>query len=196
MERDAITGLLTDLASGRREAGASAEELMPAVYAELRRLAGAYMQRESAGHTLQPTALVHEAYERLVDQSRVDWKGRTHFLAVGAQVMRRLLIDHARGRNRQKRGAGRQRVTLSNLGEAGAEAIGPEDLLALDRALTRLAEEDARAATVLELRAFGGLSATEVAAHLGVSERTARSDWAFARAWLQEALTGERGPDE
>ena len=194
MAADDVTTLLGALAGGAADPRISAERLLPLVYEELRRRARAYLRREGPGHTLDPTALVHEAYERLVDQTRVDWRGRTHFVAVAAQAMRRLLIDHARARGRGKRGGGWQRVTLSDAGAGGArerEEVGMDELLAIDRALARLADLDARSAAILELRIFGGLSAEEVAAHLGISERTVRSDWAFARAWLRKELAGE-----
>jgi RNA polymerase sigma-70 factor (ECF subfamily) len=191
MDRDEFTTLFTQVGQRTAKPHVAAEKLLPVVYAELQRRAQLYLRRERAGHTLDPTALVHEAYERLVDQSRVDWRGRTHFVAVASQVMRRLLIDHARRRGREKRGGGWDRVTMSNLGEQYRAGIGPEDVLAIDRALSKLGETDSRAAKVLELRIFGGLGPAEVGAHLGISERTARNDWAFARAWLREELSRE-----
>ena len=173
----------------RDRAQRQAEELLPQVYDELRRLARGFMARENRSHTLQPTALVHEAYVRLADQSRVDWQGRTHFRAVGAQMMRRVLIDHARKREGQKRGGGLQRVTL------GDTLLGPPDpavdlpeLLAIDEALERLTALDERQARVVELRCFGGLTHAEIAEALGVSERTVGSDWKHGRAWLRREL--------
>lgn len=173
----------------RERARRKAEELLPQVYDELRRLARGYMARENRGHTLEPTALVHEAWVRMADQSRVDWQGRTHFRAVGAQMMRRVLIDHARKREGQKRGGGLQRVTLGDtlLRPPEAEVDLPE-LLALDDALGRLADLDERQARVVELRCFGGLTHAEIAETLGVSERTVGSDWKHGRAWLRREL--------
>jgi RNA polymerase sigma factor (TIGR02999 family) len=173
--------------TGRR---ATAEELMPLVYDELRRLARGYMARERRQHTLQPTALVHEAYMRLVDQSRVNWQGRTHFRAVGARIMRRILIDHARRRDGLKRGGEQQRVTLGDslLRPPDPDVDLPE-LLAVDQALDRLTRLDERQARVVELRFFGGLTTAEIAEALGVSERTVQGDWAHGRAWLKRELS-------
>jgi RNA polymerase sigma factor (TIGR02999 family) len=161
------------------------------VYDELRRLASAYMSREIPGHTLQPTALVHEAYLKLVDQTRASWKGRTHFFAVGARVMRRLLVDHARERGAVKRGAGWQRVSLCHVpGPSAPLQLDAEQLLTLNAALDRLADVDEREARIVILRFFGGLTVEEVAEVLGVSKRTVEADWRHARAWLQRALSG------
>jgi RNA polymerase sigma-70 factor, ECF subfamily len=188
--RDRVTVIVSGFEGGAERARASAEELFPLVYDELRRLAGFYMAREKAGHTLQPTALVHEAYLRLVDQTRTGFKGRTHFLAVGAQVMRRLLIDHARKRGAAKRGLGWRRVTLGpGLEASTAEALSSEELLSLDAALNRLAELDEREARIVTLRFFGGLNVEEVAEAVGVSKRTVESDWRHARAWLRVELS-------
>ena len=178
------TRVLAELAAGDQ---AAAQRLLPMIYDEFRALAARYLGRERAGHTLEPTALVHEAYMRLVDQSRVNWQGRTHFFAVGAQLMRRILVDHARHKHRVKRGGGRQRITLDE-----HVAISPqrdEDLLALDEALQKLAELDPRQAQVVELRFFGGLSVEEVATVLGVSKRTVEADWTMVRAWLRRELS-------
>jgi RNA polymerase sigma factor (TIGR02999 family) len=169
-----------------------ADQLLPLVYDELRALAGHYLGGERAGHTLQPTALVHEAFVRLAQQSRVDWQGRSHFLAVGAQAMRRILIDHARGRGCAKRGGEGRRVPLDRLDPA--VPVPPSDLLALGEALERLAELDPRQARVVELRCLGGLNMDEVAGELGVSKRTVEGDWKMARAWLRRAL--REGPDD
>ncbi len=167
---------------------------MPLVYDELRSLARRYMRSERREHTLQPTALVHEAYLRLVDRPRVDWRGRTHFFAVGARVMRHLLIDHARGRGRKKRGGGRYRVTLTDWRAAGGEAgLDPGELLDLDAALEKLARVDEREARVVELRFFAGLTVAEVAHALGVSKRTVEQDWTHARAWLRRELAAVGG---
>ena len=167
-----------------------ADELMPLVYDELRRLADHYLRGERRGHTLQATALVHEAYLKLVDQTRVNWQGRTHFFAVGARVMRHLLIDHARGRGRAKRGGDWHRVTLSEgVAPGSAGDLSPDELLALEECLDRLAELDPRQARVVELRFFGGLTVAEVAGLLGVSRRTVEGDWTHARAWLARELS-------
>lgn len=192
-----VTEIVAGLGGTGRVDRASAEELFPLVYDELRRLARRYLVRERPGHTLQPTALVHEAYIKLVDQSRVDWQGRTHFFAVGAKVMRNLLIDHARAKGRAKRGGGRHRVTL-------AEGVTPfsrgeldiDQLLALNESLDRLAALDPRQARVVELRFFGGLTVPEVALVLGVSQRTVEGDWTHARAWLRRELSRQGGSCE
>ena len=166
------------------------EELLPLVYDELRRAARGYLQRERPGHTLQATALVHEAYLKLVDQDRVSWQGRTHFLAVGARAMRRLLIDHARGHARAKRGGDARRVTLNEALTPFARggALDPEQLLALDAAIDKLRRLDPRRAYIVELRFFAGLTIGEVAAHLGLSKRTVNTEWSRARAWLEGEL--------
>ncbi len=166
----------------------SAEDLLPLVYDQLRRMAERYLRHESPGHTLPATALVHEAYLKLVDQSRVSWQGRSHFFAAGARVMRRLLIDHARGRGRQRRGGGWRRVTLAESLAPAAVGLEGEQLLALDGALRKLAGLDQRQARIIELRFFGGLTNAEVAAVLGVARRTVDRDWQFARAWLRKEL--------
>ena len=187
--RHRVTDIVSNVEAGAERA--DAEELFPLVYDELRRLAGFYMARERPGHTLQPTALVHEAYMRLVDQTRTGFKGRTHFLAVGAQVMRRLLVDHARKRGAAKRGLGWRRVTLGlDNDPSRLEGLGSEELLNLDAALHRLAELDEREARIVTLRFFGGLSVEEVAEAVGVSARTVESDWRHARAWLRVELSG------
>jgi RNA polymerase sigma factor (TIGR02999 family) len=163
--------------------------LMPHVYNELRRLAQTYLRRERPGHTLQPTALVHEAYMRLVDQSRVEWRSRSHFFSVASQMMRRVLIDYARARASEKRGGGGSRLSLDEA------AIVPEeraaDLLALDEALKRLADTDERKSRVVELRFFGGLSINETAEALGMHTATVERDWVVAKAWLYREI--ERG---
>lgn len=164
----------------------SLDELLPIVYDELRGLAGAYIRRERPGHTLQPTALAHEAYVRLVDASRVEWKSEAQFLAIAARAMRRILIEHARKRNAAKRGGGRARVTLSD--EVLRERAATYDVLDLHDSLEALAERDARKARVAELRIFGGLTLAQTAEALHVSTTTAEDDWYMARAWLRDRL--------
>ena len=181
----AVTQLLIDSGSGDERAR---EELLPLVYAELRRLAGGYMRRERPDHTLQPTALVHEAYLRLVDQQRVDWKNRAQFLGVAAVMMRRILVNHARDRAAAKRGGHAERVSVTF-----AEALlRPElDVISLHDALDRLAAIDPRKGHVVELKFFGGLTTEEIAEVLHVSSATVERDWTFARAWLHDALDGD-----
>ncbi len=182
-----LTQVLID-ASGEQPADV-AKKLMPLVYDELRQLAERYLRSERRGHTLQPTALVHEAFMRLIDQSRVDWKGRTHFYAVGAQAMRRILIDHARARGRGKRGGDWQRVLLDEVDTP--QELGDVDLVALHEALESLAALDENQARIVELRFFGGLTVKEVAHVLGVSKRKVEGDWTHAKAWLRNALDPE-----
>jgi RNA polymerase sigma-70 factor (ECF subfamily) len=163
------------------------ERLTPIVYNELRRLAQHYMSRERTGHTLQATALVNEAYLRLVDYKRMHWQNRAHFFAVSAQLMRRILVDHAR-RNNLKRGAGVQHVPINDVAVIGGSR--PADLVALDDALRALACIDSRKAHVVELRFFGGLSVEETAEVLKVSAVTVARDWGTARAWLYREMSG------
>jgi RNA polymerase sigma factor (TIGR02999 family) len=189
-----ITEIVSGLSGSDEVDRATAEELFPLVYQELRGLARGYMSRETPGHTLQPTALVHEAYLKLVDQTRADWRGKTHFFAVGARVMRRLLVDHARERGALKRGAGWQAVTLSEaLDPLGQTPLGPEQLLDLDAALEELAEIDEREGKVVTLRFFGGLTVEQVAEVVGVSKRTVENDWRHAQAWLRLRLSKGKG---
>ncbi len=178
-----LTGLLRAWSGGDR---AALDALVPLVYAELRAQARRHLWKERRNHTLQPTALVHETFLRLQSQRRAHWQNRRQFFAVAAQTMRRVLVDHARARIAAKRGAGR---TLVPLEDAPAPARAPGvDVLALDQALSRLASLDARQAQVVEMRYFGGLSAEETAAALGVSLPTVKRDWALARAWLFRTL--------
>ena len=168
---------------------AAFDELLPIVYDELRRLAGHYLRRERPNHTLQPTALVHEAYLRLVDQRQMQWQNRTHFFGAAAQVMRRILVDHARQHGAAKRGGAEQRVTL----DEGVAFARERDvnLLALDDALNRLAEVDPQMSRLVELRFFGGLSIDDTAQVLGVSEATVTRQWRAAKAWLHRELSKE-----
>jgi RNA polymerase sigma factor (TIGR02999 family) len=176
--------------------GASAEELLPQVYDRLRRLASTYLQGERADHTLSATAVVHEAYLRLADQRSVAWQGRTHFFAVGARMMRRVLVDYARTRKRSKRGGAWLRVTLDGQAELAWSSgqLEPEEILGLDAALGRLEELDPRQARVVELRFFAGLGVDEVASVLGVSRRTVEGEWTHAKAWLRRELRGTESP--
>jgi RNA polymerase sigma factor (TIGR02999 family) len=164
----------------------AAEELLPLVYDELRRIAAHKMANEAAGHTLQPTALVHEAWLRLVDAPDRHWNGRNHFFMAAAEAMRRILIERARQKSRIKRGGGQQRMALEGL-DLAANA-NSEELLLVEEALTRLAGHDSRKAELVKLRFFVGLSLEEAAPILGVSEPTAKRDWAYARAWLFQEI--------
>jgi len=180
------TQCVNALAAGDRQA---AERLMPLVYDEFRQLAGEYLRHETRAHTLQPTALVHEAYLKLIDQTRVNWQGRTHFFAVGAQAMRRILVDHARSRQRDKRGGDWHRITLDE--QLMVSPHRDADLLAVDEAIEKLAKIDTRQAQIVELRFFGGLTVEEVAEALGLSKRTVENEWKIIRAWLRHELAGD-----
>lgn len=177
------------LEESTRNNGSAAAKLAELVYDELRDRARQTMKHERIDHTLQPTALVHEVYERMVGQTRIDWKGRTHFIAVAVKQMHRILVDHARRKAALKHGGGKRRVKLSEPADGGEPHL--VDLLDLEDALGQLAAEDPRAADVVELRYFGGLSECEVAKSLGVSERTVRDDWSFARVWLRRRMGEE-----
>lgn len=182
-----VTRLLHALSAGDTSA---LEHLTPLLYGELRDLARRQMRGENANHTLQPTALVHEAFLRLLGQREVSWQNRKHFLSVAAQVMRRVLVDHARRRRAGKRGGGGSGVGLSVAAGAIARSAGdPLDLIALDQALARLAELDSRQARIVELRYFGGLSVEETANVLDLSPATVKRDWQFAKAWLVRELS-------
>jgi len=188
MEPTDVTALLGELTKGNPDAG---PKLIPLVYGELRRMAAGYMRRERTGHTLQATALVHEAYLKLLGQHSVDWQNRAHFFGIAAQVMRRILIDHARSHVRDKRGGGREAVPLDE-----ALVFSPEksaDFLELDSALDRLAELDPRQARIVELRFFGGLTVEEAAEVLGISPKTVKRDWSVAKAWLHGELKATYG---
>ena len=180
-----VTQLLKDWGEGDQ---AALDSLMPLVYGELRRLAGNYLRRERANHTLQATALVNEAYMRLVDQRNARWQNRAQFFGVAAQLMRRILVDHARLHQAQKRGGSdQQRLSLTDVERvAGQPNI---DLLALHEALNELAEVDQQQARIVELKFFGGLSIEETAEVLGISHATVERDWKMARAWLRSKLS-------
>jgi RNA polymerase sigma factor (TIGR02999 family) len=180
-----VTALLQAWAQGDRSA---LDALLPVVYGELHRQAERYMRGQPAGHTLQATALVNEAFLRLVDQTKVEWRSRAHFFGVAAKAMRSILIDHARGRQAAKRGAGATRLTLDTARDI-AEAAPVVDVLDLDEALQRFAEFDPDKARLVELRYFGGLSIEEAAEVLEVSPATVKRQWHTARAWLRRELT-------
>jgi RNA polymerase sigma factor (TIGR02999 family) len=178
-----VTQLLDKFEPGDRPAG---EQLFEDVYSELRALAARYLHRERKSHTLQPTALVHEAYLKLVGQTRADWRGRAHFLAIAAQAMRQILVDHARRHRAAKRGGNRQRIAFDD--NLVIESNRDVDLLALEDALTKLSKLDLRQARMIELRFFGGLSIAEVAKVMGMSKRSVEREWTMVRAWLRREL--------
>jgi RNA polymerase sigma factor (TIGR02999 family) len=183
--RGEVTMLLGQLKLGRKDA---LDRLVPLVYRELRRVAGRCMRDERPGHTLQPTALVHEAFLRLVDQDHADWQNRAQFVGVAGQLMRRLLVDHARGRRALKRGIP---VTLNEeIFNRAAGADQTEEILAVDEILERLAELDPQQARIVELRYFGGLSVEETAEAMAISPRTVKRDWAMAKGWMKSQWIG------
>jgi len=184
--RQEVTQLLGDWSGGNEGA---LEKLIPLVQPELHRLAHSYMRRERAGHTLQTTALLNEAYLQLTDKTQPKWQNRTHFMAVVAQLMRRIMVDHARARHALKRGAGAIRVTLDETALVTEERA--EELLALDEALEKLAEFDRRRCEIVEMRYFGGLTIEEIAEVLKVHPNTVMRDWKAAKAWLYAELTTE-----
>lgn len=185
--RPEITLWLQQWSSGKEDA---LEALMPVVYAELHRQAANYLRRERVGHTLQATALINEVYLKLIDQREVNWKNRAHFFGIAAQAMRRILVDHARSRHRDKRGGNAENLPL----EAAEFATSPDgtsvDLIALDEALTRLGDLDERQSKIVELRFFSGMSVEETAEALGISPATVKNEWRTAKAWLFLELNG------
>jgi RNA polymerase sigma factor (TIGR02999 family) len=183
-----ITQLLIAWSDGQREA---LDNLIPIVYADLRRVAAGYMRREPPGHALQPTALVHEAFVRLVDQKQVKWRNRAHFFGVAAGMMRRILVDNARRRRADKRGGGWERVTLAG-DEAAPDSHREVDVLSLHEALERLAEFDPQQERIVELRYFGGLTIEEAAEVIGISAATVVREWTIAKAWLRADLLRSR----
>ncbi len=184
-----VTQLLVDWGQGDQKA---LDKLMPLVYSELRRLAGNYLRRERQGHTLQPTALVNEAYLKLIDQRNAHWQNRAQFYGVAAQLMRRILVDHARQRQAAKRGGSdQQRLSITSAGQLGGKQLATEpaiDLLALHEALNELAEMDPQQGRIVELKFFGGLSIEEIAEVMGIGHATVERDWKMARAWLRRKL--------
>ena len=181
--RQEVTQVLVDWSKGDQNAP---ERLMPLVYEELRKLARNYLQRERSDHTLQATGLVHEAYLRLVDQSSMSWQNRAHFFAVAAQVMRRILVDHARAHRAEKRGGEREKIEFDEaLAPSGEKAV---DLIALDDALQDLVTFDSRQSRIVELRFFGGLTNEEIGDVLGISPRTIKREWRLAKAWLRREI--------
>lgn len=184
------THRVTRLLSAWREGDeAASEALMAAVYEELRRIARSYLHRERDGHTLQPTALVHEAYLQLVDDTQIQWHNRAHFYGIAARIMRRILVDHARAHAAAKRGGDAEKLPLDAVGEIAAS--GGVDYLELDDALQRLAQVGPRLSEIVELKFFGGLTAREIGEFLQVSERTVLGDWKFARSWLKREMEKE-----
>lgn len=180
-----ITRMLREWSDGDREA---LDNLLPFVYDELRRQAAHYMRRERADHTLQTTALIHEAYLKLIDQRETDWASRTHFFAIAAQAMRRILVDYARKKHREKRGGAGRDLPLEEVALVVSEEKSV-DLIALDEALTRLEKKDRQQARVVELRYFSGLTLEETAEALHISRATAAQDWSLAKAWLRRELS-------
>lgn len=178
-----VTALLQQISNGNKDA---VEELVPLLYNDLRRMAAYYLRRERREHTLQPTALVHEAYLRLLDQKHVQWQNRSHFFGVAAQLMRRILVDYARSHQAAKRGGALPKIPLERAIVAQKEQ--PADLVALDETLTRLASIDPQQARIVELRVFGGLTIEETAELLGASPATVKRDWSMAKAWLRREM--------
>jgi RNA polymerase sigma factor (TIGR02999 family) len=185
MSTQGATELIIELSNGKRDA---VDRLLPLIYDELKRLAASYLRRERSDHTLQPTALVNEAYMKMIDITQVSWQNKAHFIGVAANQMRRILVDHARTHNAQKRGGEFQILTLNeDIDKADEQST---DLIALDDALTELAKMDAVKAKIVELRYFGGLTTEETAEVLGVSAITVKRHWKLTKAWLYGQLTG------
>jgi RNA polymerase sigma factor (TIGR02999 family) len=187
-----VTRLLKEWKSGDASA---LERLLPLVYAELKRIASRHLRREGPGHTLQPTALVHEAYLRFVKVPGPGWQDRAHFFGVAARLMRQVLVDHARARRADKRGGGAHKISIDDTTEPAA-AVADVDLISLDEALCRLDELDPQQARIVEVRYFGGLTIDETAEVIKVSPATVKRDWAVARAWLRRELDRRRDPED
>ena len=191
--QDDTSGRVTQLLANWGKGDLTArEELIPLVYQELRSLASSYLRRERPDHTLQPTALVHEAYLRLVDQHNVNWENRRHFFGAVAQAMRRILVDHARDRLAEKRGSGVAKVALTEAIVMSQEQ--PAQMIALHESLTALASRDPQQGRIVELRVFGGLTVEEITGILGVSSATVKRDWALAKAWLRREMEARESP--
>jgi len=186
-----VTLLLKQLSDGKKEV---LDQLLPVVYGELRRLASSYMRRERPDHTLQTTALVHEAYLQLVGHQGTPWESRGHFFGVAAQLMRHILVDHARAHGAVKRGGSAAKLSFDDAVGLAQEKSG--DLIAIDELLTRLAVIDPQQVKIIELRFFGGLSVEETAQVMQISDRTVKRDWAVAKAWLQRELRGPKVTDD
>jgi RNA polymerase sigma factor (TIGR02999 family) len=184
-DRRDVTELVAKASTGDQDAVSS---VFAIVYDELRRVAASALRRERPDHTLQPTALVHEAYLRLADEPGAWWENRAHFLAIASTAMRRILVEHARGRNAQKRGRGQPRLSIDDVDPAAADHVEAIDLVILDSALARLSELDARQARIVELRFFGGLTVEETAIVIGASPRTVKREWQMSRAWLKREM--------
>jgi len=182
-----VTQILTEISKGNRS---GVPRLMTVLYDDLRSMASRFLNRESSNHTFQPTDLVNESFLKLVDQTRINWQGKTHFMAVSAQAMRRILVDHARTKYRQKRG-GRNRVRFQLRDDLLISNERPEEILAIDEALDKLAGLDPVHAQILELRYFGGMGINEIAEALGVSSRTVERNWAMIRAWILKEFSAE-----
>src|SRR5262245_23424494 len=187
-----VSRLLNDITKGDHS---GFPQLVTLLYDDLRTMASRLLSRESSSHTFHPTDLVNEAFLKLVDQTRIDWQGRTHFMAVSAQVMRRILIDHARTKYRTKRG-GRDRVRLELRDDFAVQLERPEEILAVDEILDKLATLDATHARILELRYFGGLGMKEISVAIGVSARTVERHWTMIRAWVLKELEGTASPGD
>lgn len=183
--KENITQILSEIREGDEKA---ANKLFPILYDELRDMAGRYMHFENSNHTLQPTSLVHEAYVKLLDQDRVDWKGRTHFLAVSAQAMRRLLVDHARTKSRKKRGGDQKKVGVEVAEWTVLSTDNEDHILAVDDALHKLNELNPLQAQIVEMRFFSGMTVQEVADELDLSKRKVESEWTMIKAWLKKEL--------
>jgi RNA polymerase sigma-70 factor (ECF subfamily) len=186
--RDELTRILSNVSNDNKN---EVDQFMPQVYDEFKSLAKHYMFNERADNTLTPTELVNEAYFKLLDHKRIDWQGKTHFFAIGANIMRRILVDHARGKSRLKRGGNLFKVELDDKLGLSLSIENNEDILALDEALLLLAKEDERQAKIVEMRFFGGMKVQEVAEAMNVSKRTIEGDWTMAKAWLRRELKND-----
>jgi RNA polymerase sigma factor (TIGR02999 family) len=187
METPPTNEITAQLLAWNQGDASALERLIPAVYQELRRMADRYLRQENSGHTLQPTALVHEAYLRLIDQTQVEWQNRAHFFGVAAQMMRRILVDHAKAKHRDKRGGGAFKLSFDEVADYTHERAA--EIVALDDALQSLAAFDQRKSRVVELRYFGGLNIEEAAEVLDISPNTVMRDWNMAKAWLYQELS-------